>query len=336
MKDIVFSIIMPCYNSQDYVRNAIESIVNQTYQNIELVIINDGSFDDTLEIVDSYAQKDKRIKLYSKENGGYASAVNMGLDKITGDYFCFIGSDDALAPGLFQQVYNQMCEIEFEPDCIAFRTLMFKGNQDPVRDDCTDFDTVAFNKDTTIKQYSCDYPGHARIFSIKDTSKLFKTSLLKDLRYFGKFGIAADGIFSMLFCHKATSFLSVPYDGYFWNLRNDSVSSTNSIAKNIDQLSNWCKFYEELLKFDDNEITCIEKTYSTTGLYVAREICSDIKDAFKHYRFIKDSSKFLLSIALKLAPGSINVGIRTVAASPILFSILYNIRKFLKSGSTES
>lgn len=329
MKDIVFSIIMPCYNSQEYVKNAVESIIKQSYSKLELIIINDGSFDDTLEIVNSYAQKDKRIKIYSKDNGGYASAVNMGLDKVTGDYFCFIGSDDTFDTGLFQQIYNQICEIEFEPDCIAFRTLMFKNNQLPMRDDCTNFYTIAYAKETTIKQYSCDYPEHARIFSIKDTSKLFKTSLLKDLRYFGKYGIAADGIFSMLFSHKASSFLSIPYDGYLWNLRSDSVSSTNSIEKNIDQLNNWCKFYEELFKLDYNEITSVERTYSTIGLYIARDICSDIRNAFKYFQIIKNSSRFLLSIALKLVPSSISVGMRIVAASPILFSILYNIKNFL-------
>ncbi len=335
MKNIIFSIIMPCYNSQDYVRNAIESVVNQTYPNIELVIINDGSFDDTLDIVDSYARKDKRIKLYSKENGGYASAVNMGLDKITGDYFCFIGSDDEFDLGLFQKVYNQICEIEFEPDCIAFRALMLMENQKHKLDDYTNFHTVVYEKDTTIKQYSCDHPEHACIFSIRDTSKIFKTSLLKDLRYFGKYGIAADGIFSMLFCHKSTSFLSIPYDGYLWNVRNDSVSSTNSIAKNIDQISNWCKFFEVLLEMDDDKITDIEKNYSIMALHLARNMCSDIREVFMHYRFIKSSSKFLLRVVSKLAPESISIGTRIVAVSPVLFVVLYSIKKLLKIGSTE-
>lgn len=330
MKDIVFSIIMPCYNSQDYVRNAMDSIVNQSYSNLELIVINDGSFDDTLEIVNSYAKKDKRIRIYSKENGGYVSAVNMGLDKITGDYFCLIGSDDTFDLELFENIYNQICEVEFEPDCIAFRTLMFKDNQNPKRDDYTDFDSVAYGKDVTIKQYSCEYPKHSRIFSLKDTSKLFKTSLLKDLRYFGKYGIAADGIFSMLFSHRASSFLSVPYDGYLWNLRNESVSSSKSLAKNIDQLNNWYKFYEELLKIDVDEITSVERMYSMMGLYVARDICSDIKGAFKHYRLVKERAKFLLSVALKLAPDSVKVRTRILAVSPILFSVLYNARKILK------
>lgn len=328
MRDIVFSIIMPCYNSQDYVKKAIESVVNQTYENLELVLINDGSYDDTLKIAESYAQKDERIKIFSKENGGYVSAVNMGLDKITGDYFCFIGSDDAFDLGLFEQIYKKMFDLDFEPDCVTFRTVRVfdNGNREP--DEFTDFDTCAYLKNATIKQYEHKYPDHARILSNRDTSKLFKTSLLKDLRYFGKYGIAADGIFSMLFCHRAASFLSVPYDGYLWNLRGDSVSSQISTDKNIDQLINWSRFYDELQRIDANEITDIERGYSISGLVVAKNLCSDIGTACKYCRFIKDNAKRSLSMAAALSPASISFGMRIVAASPILYAMLCKLRKF--------
>lgn len=84
LKDISFSVIMPCYNSEDYVRNALDSVVNQTYKNWELIAVNDGSTDHTLEILNEYASADQRVKVFSKENGGYTSAVNFGLEKVGG------------------------------------------------------------------------------------------------------------------------------------------------------------------------------------------------------------------------------------------------------------
>lgn len=325
MKEIVFSVIMPCYNSQNYVRNAIESIINQTYSNLELVLINDGSDDDTLAIARSYAEKDNRIKIYSKENGGYATAVNMGLDKITGDYFCFIGSDDALDTRLFEQVYNDVCNVNYLPDCIAFRTVKYLDGQPIGNDRYTTYDTLVSSKNTTIKAFIGEYPEYASIFSIRDTSRLFKTSLLKDLRYFGKTGIAADGIFSMLFCHRATSFLCIPYDGYLWNVRADSVSSNVSLVKNIDQMNNWYEFYTELLKMDINDITDKEKEYSSAGLYLVRLIGSDLNNAFKYYRLLKKNAKFFIKVANLLLPGSVAVGAKFVAFSPVLYAIFHKL-----------
>lgn len=103
-KGMLYSVIMPCYNSADYVERAIQSCIEQTYDNWELVIINDGSTDSTVDIVNSYMQNDNRISLFSKENGGYVSAVNMGLECVNGDYFMLLGSDDELKPELFLEL----------------------------------------------------------------------------------------------------------------------------------------------------------------------------------------------------------------------------------------
>ena len=89
------SIIVPVYNVEEYLRKCLDSLVNQTYQNIEIIVVNDGTKDNSQSIVDEYKKKySKIIKSYIKENGGLASARNYGVDKATGEYIMFVDSDD--------------------------------------------------------------------------------------------------------------------------------------------------------------------------------------------------------------------------------------------------
>jgi len=90
------SIVIPVYNGANYVREAIDSALAQTYKNIEIIIVNDGSTDNTEEIVKSY--KDRRIRYFKKENGGVATALNLGIKKMKGEYFSWLSHDDVYYP----------------------------------------------------------------------------------------------------------------------------------------------------------------------------------------------------------------------------------------------
>lgn len=264
-----FSVIMPCYNSEAYVRSAIHSILEQTYPNWELIAINDGSTDDTLSILTQYASSDPRIKVYSKANGGYISAVNMGLEKITGDYFLLLGSDDTLSADLFQT----LCNVPGNPDCIAFRSVIVQDGQVLSVEHVTNFTDTSVAFDTTLADFSHCNPVSSAILFTRDTSKCYKRSLLGDLRYFGKYGFDADGIFSMLLCHKATSFALVPADGYFWTLRSDSLSGRkSSYAQNCDRVQNWTAFYTCLLNMNDEQLAAAEIEYLHYYLGILQEV----------------------------------------------------------------
>ncbi len=94
--DIKFSIIVPVYNVEKYLSKCLDSLVNQTYSNIEIICINDGSTDNSLQILENYAQKDNRIKVINQENQGVSVARNNGIDNATGDYILFVDADDWL------------------------------------------------------------------------------------------------------------------------------------------------------------------------------------------------------------------------------------------------
>ena len=102
----LISVLMPVYNVKDYVAEAIDSILNQTYTNFELIIINDGSTDGSGSIAETYKAKDKRIKLYHIENGGIANARNLALSYAQGEFVTFVDSDDTVKEDYLECLYE--------------------------------------------------------------------------------------------------------------------------------------------------------------------------------------------------------------------------------------
>jgi hypothetical protein len=139
----------------------------------------------------------------------------------------------------------------------------------------------------------------------------------------------ADGIFSMLFCHKARSFLNVPVDGYYWWVRNGSVSSTFSLYKHIDRISNWHDFFEIISDLHENEITTTEKQYLVFLSHFIVEMTLNLKNTIKYRRFIKQEAKFAINMAKKFNVSLIK-HIHTVSKAPISFSIASIIKRKLK------
>lgn len=102
----LISIIVPVYNIKEYIERCVRSITNQTYKNLEIILVDDGSNDGTEKILDELAKKDARIKVFHKENGGSSSARNLGIQKSTGEYLGFVDSDDYLDPDMYELLYD--------------------------------------------------------------------------------------------------------------------------------------------------------------------------------------------------------------------------------------
>lgn len=106
----VISVIVAVYNAEKYVHKCIESLLSQTYRALEIILVNDGSTDDSGHICDAYAEKDDRVRVLHKENGGQASARNMALRIATGDYIGFVDADDWVAPDMYEVLYTALGE----------------------------------------------------------------------------------------------------------------------------------------------------------------------------------------------------------------------------------
>ena len=104
------SVIVPVYNTEKYLRRCVDSILAQTFTDFELLLINDGSTDSSGAICDEYAQKDSRVRVFHKENGGVSSARNLGLDNAKGEYIAFVDSDDYIDNRMYECLYNKAIE----------------------------------------------------------------------------------------------------------------------------------------------------------------------------------------------------------------------------------
>ena len=120
-KEIV-SVIMPVYNSAEYLARAIDSVLAQTFEDFELILINDGSTDNSLQICEKYQREDDRIEIINKENGGLCSARNVGLDNAKGIYIAFIDNDDKFEPSYLEVAVSalQSCA------CCAIGRILFR------------------------------------------------------------------------------------------------------------------------------------------------------------------------------------------------------------------
>ncbi|MFA5603095.1 MAG: glycosyltransferase [Bacilli bacterium] len=104
------SVIVPIYNSEKFLDKCINSIINQTYKNLQIILVNDGSYDNSGKYIEYYKKKDSRIKVINKENGGLWSARNAGLEIATGDYISFVDSDDWIEKDMIEKMYNSIVE----------------------------------------------------------------------------------------------------------------------------------------------------------------------------------------------------------------------------------
>ena len=108
-----FIIIVPVYNVEHYLQRCIESVLSQSYQNFELLLVDDGSKDKSGAICDEYAKKDNRVRIFHKENGGVSSARNVGLDNACGDWICFVDSDDEME-NRYLSKFHQDSDLEIQ------------------------------------------------------------------------------------------------------------------------------------------------------------------------------------------------------------------------------
>ena len=112
--EILVSIIVPVYNAKKYLSNTLESILKQSYKNLEIILVNDGSTDNSKEICEHYAKIDSRIILLNKINGGVSSARNYGLEVAKGDYVSFIDSDDYLTVDMIETLVKDVQNTDVE------------------------------------------------------------------------------------------------------------------------------------------------------------------------------------------------------------------------------
>lgn len=128
MESEKITVIIPVYNTERFVEKCVRSVCGQTYRNLEIILVDDGSTDGSPEVCDRLAREDGRISVLHRENGGASAARNAGLDIATGEYVGFIDSDDYIAPNMYERLYQALTEADAELSVCDFAYVDERGN----------------------------------------------------------------------------------------------------------------------------------------------------------------------------------------------------------------
>lgn len=170
----LISVVIPIYNVEQYILRCVDSVLNQTYQNLEIILVDDGSPDNCPKICDEYAVKDNRVRVIHKQNGGLSSARNAGIDVAEGEYITFIDSDDYVTPDYVETLYNAICED---------KTDLAIGSHRAVYDNGTVIDRSNNRRCTLSSQDALKCVLYDDGIDVSAWAKLYKTELFSDIRY---------------------------------------------------------------------------------------------------------------------------------------------------------
>lgn len=166
------SVIIPVYKVEEYLDECVKSILNQTYKNLEIILIDDGSPDNCPKMCDEYAKIDNRVKVIHKENGGQSSARNIGIDVATGDYLFFVDSDDYVSKDIIEVLINK--SIERNSKIVACGYV-----SDPLNlDDSKEFKIKEFSPFKVIKSMLKE-----KVITTSPWAKIFKKELFEGIRF---------------------------------------------------------------------------------------------------------------------------------------------------------
>lgn len=242
MQDSKISIIVPVYNVEKYLSQCLNSLVNQTYKNIEILINNDGSTDSSYEICKTFAQKDKRIKLFSQANKGLSAARNAMFPHVSGEYVMFVDSDDYLALNALERILNLVKDDNV--DCISFSYEIVPEET---------FSLIEINKKDHTKTISAEKhakrmlrPAGLLSQGCYAWTKLFKSKYLKFL-YFPEDMIYEDICAMPQMVLKMDKITETTGNFYFYRRRKGSIlHDGNKEKKYYGELNSYVYLYKKL------------------------------------------------------------------------------------------
>lgn len=183
MENPLISVIIPVYNVSDYLRQCLDSVIAQTYKNLEIILIDDGSTDESGRICDKYAQHDERIRVLHKENRGVSSARNIGIDQAKAKYLCFVDADDIILPDYVLYLYRLLITHQADISICGYVKLK---NIDEYSDKEKEYIRV-YKKQEALKDlmYKRNITGYSYL-------KLYKKELLRDIYFDEELSVAED------------------------------------------------------------------------------------------------------------------------------------------------
>lgn len=232
----LISVIVPIYKVQDYLDECIESIINQTYSNIEVILVDDGSPDRCPQMCDEWAKRDSRISVIHKKNGGLSSARNAGLDVAKGEYISFVDSDDFICKDALENLYNRIKDDK----SIGITSGLIYRYQDGSINNFKD--QWLCSKEIVIPSSEFLLETMSQKTSYTVWNKLYRRDVIGNTRF--REGRNNEDTLFMYDLGKNIAILNVsmveiPYYVYYYRYREDSICTTAKIPLAIDILGNY-------------------------------------------------------------------------------------------------
>lgn len=314
-RETLISIIVPVYNVEDYVRKCLDSIINQTYKNIEIIIVNDGSTDNSLKICKEYSKKDNRIILIDQNNQGLSSARNNGIKKSHGQYIGFVDSDDVISPYMYEYLYKAIKE----------------DNSNISICDYTNFDKKepSFDKEYTNYKLTNIEALQELMIDKKITNyavnKLYLKSLFDDIEYpIGKKFEDIATTYKLFKKSQVISFVDCKLYGYYQ--REGSITKKYNKDSTRDFIESVSNRYNDLYNYNQNlnDYLTMNRTNYTLRYFLDIVLYKRI-DVFKDKKYMDDLGKELKFVKDNYNKKAKNINTR---GKNLLLRILF-INKYL-------
>lgn len=241
----IVSVVVPVYNVEKYLCRCIDSILNQTFTDFELILADDGSTDSCGAICDAYAAKDSRVKVIHRKNGGVSAARNTGLDAAEGEYIAFVDSDDYIDRDFLQVLVSAMEEVNADVVVSNYRKENDRGERSGVRPHEVG-KTLLQSADERMRYLVQNIMGGKAGWEVY--TRLFRRSVIEanGIRFCTTCGNYAEDLgFVLQYCLTAKACSSVAYCGYTYFLRKNSMMRRSEGQIKLDQVNAVSRFVSE-------------------------------------------------------------------------------------------
>lgn len=249
MEQKLISVIIPVYKVEKYLRRCLDSVTGQTYENLEIVLIDDGSPDNCGSICDEYALKDNRIKVIHKGNTGLSDSRNEGIEASHGEYVLFVDSDDYIHPKMIEELYTNACEKNADVVVCDY----VKVNEDEERvwmNQKLPVEAITITDDNRLKYML----GDTKIIFTVAWNKLFRRTVLGDIRFpFGK--VHEDEFWTYKILHRAQAVVYLKETLYYYVQRDSSIMGEHTNIKSLQRLD---AYKERIQYYKDRKMPLYE------------------------------------------------------------------------------
>ena len=340
-QDLKISIVIPIYNQEEYLEKSIESVIRQTYSNIEIIAVNDGSTDKSSEILEVFINKDNRVKIINQRNQGLVAATITGIRHSTGDYICFLDPDDFVGKKYIENFVN---ELDKEYDFVAAGYYQDNGiSIDAIR--LKDNKEYNLNELRSRKEYFLSGEDKLSIsneFFISRWNKIYNkkciNKIVDEFEEYKSVSLGEDTIFTFLIISNSENGKTlIEPNEYFYNVYNQkSMMKSSNIDIYINKCNNVYELFSALLVKYDCTVRQAYLLFYFLIDSIFKRLYNNDKLSFKYlYNSLVNNNIYMKSIKIASREKSnirrrIDIFIRMIAKKPDLYINLINIGDVIK------